>query len=235
MMRKMSGLMTTAAVMVAAFTLNSFAGQWVQRGADWYYQNDNGSYAKNQWVENYYLGSDGIMYTNSLTPDGYYVDATGKWDGKPSVSIGTTQEPVNALGQIIYNSPLVDDAINWNEKTISYGGTPVEIIESTGKIFYDRGTYYEVPNCEILGPFFDEYGDHGYYAITTGPMYVRKNALVENYDPYTGATITMTAEQVVQKIGSLQEDGYSALRTIGCATSFDANGYITKLSVHPFE
>ncbi len=30
----------------------------------------------NQW---YYLGADGRMYTNTTTPDGYYVNNEGIW------------------------------------------------------------------------------------------------------------------------------------------------------------
>ena len=40
---------------------------------------------ENRWIGNYYLGSDGAMLVSTRTPDGYYVDASGKWieDKKP--------------------------------------------------------------------------------------------------------------------------------------------------------
>ena len=62
-------------------TFSSFAGQWINNGY-WYYLDDNGNYLKNQWVGNYYLGADGVMMTNSWTPDGYYVGADGAWTGQ---------------------------------------------------------------------------------------------------------------------------------------------------------
>ena len=34
---------------------------------------------ENRWIGNYYLGADGAMLVSTSTPDGYYVDATGKW------------------------------------------------------------------------------------------------------------------------------------------------------------
>ena len=37
---------------------------WVHDGDDWYY-----------------LTSDGSLLTNAYTPDGYWVDAEGEWDG----------------------------------------------------------------------------------------------------------------------------------------------------------
>ena len=39
---------------------------------------------KNAWQGAYYLGNDGVMYTNTFTPDGYYVGSDGailKTDG----------------------------------------------------------------------------------------------------------------------------------------------------------
>ena len=34
---------------------------------------------KNAWQGAYYLGSDGVMYINSFTPDGYYVGGDGAY------------------------------------------------------------------------------------------------------------------------------------------------------------
>ena len=34
---------------------------------------------ENRWVGNYYVGADGAMLVSTSTPDGYYVDANGKW------------------------------------------------------------------------------------------------------------------------------------------------------------
>lgn len=90
-------LMTSLAISFA-----SFAGQWIgSTDAGWKYLKDDGTYATNgwqqdnglwyyfdqngnmlhdQWVEGkYYLGSDGSMYVNATTPDGYRVGADGAW------------------------------------------------------------------------------------------------------------------------------------------------------------
>ena len=45
----------------------------------YYYLTSEGSYARNKWVGDYYLKSDGKMAVNERTPDGYQVDASGKW------------------------------------------------------------------------------------------------------------------------------------------------------------
>ena len=52
---------------------------WQNINDKYYFFNATGSMVKNAWVGNYYLGSDGIMLTNTFTPDGYYVNANGVW------------------------------------------------------------------------------------------------------------------------------------------------------------
>ena len=52
---------------------------WQQVGASWYYLDSNGVMYANRWRGNYYLGSDGAMLVSTRTPDGYRVDANGKW------------------------------------------------------------------------------------------------------------------------------------------------------------
>lgn len=73
--------LTAALSMLASST--AFAGQWKQEGSTWKYQNDDGSYATNnwQWIDgkSYCFDSNGNMYANTTTPDGYTVNADGQW------------------------------------------------------------------------------------------------------------------------------------------------------------
>ncbi len=64
----------------------AMATGWQEIEGEWYYFSGDGSMAKSKWVGNYYLGSDGAMLTNTVTPDGYRVGSNGKWDGKGKVS-----------------------------------------------------------------------------------------------------------------------------------------------------
>ena len=49
----------------------------------WYYFDGTGYMAEGRWIGNYYVGADGAMLVSTVTPDGYYVDETGKWmEGK---------------------------------------------------------------------------------------------------------------------------------------------------------
>ncbi|MDF2884186.1 MAG: pcpA [Clostridiaceae bacterium] len=71
-------------------TDGSMAAGWKQVSGYWYYLNPSGDMAANKWVGNYYLGASGAMAVSTVTPDGYYVDASGAWDGKPKGSTVVT-------------------------------------------------------------------------------------------------------------------------------------------------
>ncbi|OUC52588.1 hypothetical protein B7939_01300 [Eggerthia catenaformis] len=80
---------------------------WKKNSKGWWYEYSDGSYPKNEWkiindkwyhfdkygymdeskwIGNYYVGSDGAMLSDCVTPDGYTVDSTGKWDGRPKAT-----------------------------------------------------------------------------------------------------------------------------------------------------
>lgn len=65
------------------------ANQWSYINNEWYWFDASGYCAINAWrnVDGvyYYLGESGAMYANRRTPDGYWVDASGAWDGKDAV------------------------------------------------------------------------------------------------------------------------------------------------------
>ena len=56
-------------------------GEWIYDNnyKSYYYLTSEGSYARNTWIGDYYLKSNGKMAVNENTPDGYQVDASGKW------------------------------------------------------------------------------------------------------------------------------------------------------------
>ena len=60
----------------------SMATGWVKDKGSWYYLKDSGAMATG-WIKDngkwYYLASSGNMLSNTRTPDGYYVDASGAW------------------------------------------------------------------------------------------------------------------------------------------------------------
>lgn len=54
-------------------------GRWIKSGSRWAYLMGDGSWAVSRWIGHYYIGADGWMLTSAFTPDGYRVDATGRW------------------------------------------------------------------------------------------------------------------------------------------------------------
>ena len=79
-----NGVMTTNWQKVSGawyYMDNSGAMQidWKKISNAWYYFNVDGVMQENRWVGDYYLGSSGAMLVNTTTPDGYRVDASGKW------------------------------------------------------------------------------------------------------------------------------------------------------------
>lgn len=62
---------------------------WVQDEKGWRYIQKNGYYAGATWIQGddgnwYYINIGTYMETDDVTPDGYYVDANGVWDGQAS-------------------------------------------------------------------------------------------------------------------------------------------------------
>lgn len=57
---------------------------WIKDNGYWYWLKEDGSMARNEWAwikdRCYYFGDQGGMYSNCITPDGYWVDSTGAWE-----------------------------------------------------------------------------------------------------------------------------------------------------------
>lgn len=84
---------------------------WVQVSNKWYFLYNNGVMATNKWVETYYyVGSDGAVVTNTMTPDGYIVDAAGKWDGRDA----WVKRLQTALKEAGYNPGTIDGVAGSN-------------------------------------------------------------------------------------------------------------------------
>lgn len=70
-------------LMSIACVFSSYAGEWKQDTVGWWYQNADSSYLSNGWYwingRCYYFDSNGYCLQNTVTPDGYTVDASGAW------------------------------------------------------------------------------------------------------------------------------------------------------------
>ena len=61
----------------------AMAAEWKQDDVGWMYLEDDGSYPFNTWKwvgdKCYYFDGAGYMLADTITPDGYTVDASGAW------------------------------------------------------------------------------------------------------------------------------------------------------------
>ena len=91
MKKKYKNFLLCSMVSAMTFTssLVSFAGQQKQDHIGWWWQEDNGSYPVSTWqwidgnndgiAECYYFDNLGYCLLNTITPDGYTVNADGAW------------------------------------------------------------------------------------------------------------------------------------------------------------
>ena len=144
-----------------AFDANGYmvANNWVHApGYGWHYCTGSGAIATNQWVGNYYVGSDGVMLTNTWTPDGYWVDEEGEWD--PSVPRqGSGGGAISDIPDGYYNSVGIGgDTQNYRvDCWVNYSGGSKQInfghYEPTGSSysFYDQNN----PNGDTLDLYME--------------------------------------------------------------------------------
>jgi len=139
---------------------------WIWYSNNWYYLNSDGTKATNKWAQDgskkwfylgpegtmktscwlldggkwYYLNSDGSMAVNTKTPDGYYVDINGVWDGKgTSTGVKDTTPPVITLNgsstTIVYmGSTYTDVGAFVNDNVDSNLTATMVITDSAGTV-----------------------------------------------------------------------------------------------------
>lgn len=126
MRRKKILALTLAVTMASSMSMTVLAGQWVQENNDFKYQEDNGSYPANTWkwidgnndgvAECYYFDGNGYMLSNTTTPDGYTVDASGAWLVNGVVQTQATGSTGNAGHSANYDPahPLAGKIDEWD-------------------------------------------------------------------------------------------------------------------------
>ena len=70
---------------------------WKMVGDKWYYFDTKGHMLSNQWVGDYYVGKDGDMLKNTVTPDNYVVGSDGKWDKRFSRELAEKAKDFNTI------------------------------------------------------------------------------------------------------------------------------------------
>lgn len=125
-MKKKRVLALALTVMMAgSMSMTTLAGQWKQQVTGYHqvgyvYENSDGTYAKNgwQWIDGkcYYFDGNGYMLSNTTTPDGYTVDASGAWLVNGVVQTQATGSTGNAGHSANYDPahPLAGKIDEWD-------------------------------------------------------------------------------------------------------------------------
>lgn len=133
---------------------------WTQDEKGWRYIQKNGYYAGATWVQGedgkwYYINIGTYMETDDVTPDGYYVDANGVWDGQASTIDNTVNPGPGALSNGTWEA--VDSSWKYKKEEGSYAANGWEKI--------DGRWYYFDSNSLMLA---DQTTPDGYYVSADG-------------------------------------------------------------------
>lgn len=167
MRRKKILALALAVTMASSMSMTAFAGSWEQDGIDYKYKNDDGTYATGtwQWIDgkSYYFDGNGYMLHDTVTPDGYQVNASGAWVVNGVVQTQATGSTGNVAHSGNYNPahPLAGMVDEWNLRLADNGYNPnseICSINVQAMLTNQMDKYYAVPAGESL----DQYGDHIY-------------------------------------------------------------------------
>ena len=87
---------------------------WKKINTKDYFFNASGVMVKDAWQGAYYLGSDGVMLTNTFTKDGYYVGANGAYVTNQKVTVEGKDYYLNADGKLAKNQWVGDYYLDKN-------------------------------------------------------------------------------------------------------------------------
>lgn len=134
-MKKKSIFIAAVAVLSIFTAIPTYAAGWQSDSKGWWYEYADGTYPKSTWAQLssngktswYCFNSDGYMYSNTVTPDGYFVSASGEW---------------NVLGKAYM------DALSSTNKFTHLVSVGSRYYGNESKLI-DHGSYYEVTDMEF--------------------------------------------------------------------------------------
>lgn len=134
------------------------AAVWQQDDTGWWYQEDNGSYPVNTWkwidgnndgvAECYYFNEKGYMLSNTTTPDGYQVNASGAWVVNGVVQTQATGSTGNATHSGNYDPahPLAGKIDEWDLRLPkNYIGYKVIVNDNVQALLTGQMDQYYIP------------------------------------------------------------------------------------------
>lgn len=202
-MKRFLVLLMSATIALCS-TIVSFAGEWKQDGAGWWYQNDDGSYPVSAWKEvggkQYYFDASGYMLHDTTTPDGYKVGSDGAWISELNKSTSTSSKEKSRVdeyqGAAIGIDTILNELLNPNSLYIK-------------KIYYTNSNsvgnqgWYLVCSAQNKG---------GGYSMCYNTMSVKADGTLSHY---VSSLATQTSESII-------ENNYVSLDIDKCIATYNA-------------
>ncbi|MCB7317802.1 hypothetical protein [Lacrimispora sp. 210928-DFI.3.58] len=157
-----------------AATMSAFAGEWKHDGSGWWYQQENGSYLSSGWSQIdgtwYYFDTNGYMLADTITPDGYYVDANGAWIENGIIQTKTTTQTAKEkftsnerkLWEQIFTAEYYADSSSGAEYDI---GVFIKVLlseSSLGTPYTTDGDNYQIPKGSLQNILKNLVGESAY-------------------------------------------------------------------------
>ena len=138
----------------------SYKPGWVSDGNGWRYIQKNGYHAASTWLQDidgkwYYFNIGAYMAVDTTTPDGFYVDANGVWDGQAS----TISNNIN-LG------PGKQSASGWEAVDNSWRYKKEDGAYVTNAWIQDNGNWYYFDENSLM--VTEQETPDGYYVNADG-------------------------------------------------------------------
>ena len=155
---------------------------WFKHDGKDYYADNYGHIVKNKWIGSYYLGSDGVMVTNTFTPDGYYCGSDGAYVTNCWIKVNDTDYYMNTSGTMTKNAWVGDYYLDNNGYIVKNAWIGAYYLDSDGKYvtnaFTPDGYYCGSDGAYVTNCWIKVNGKY-YYMNAAGT--VTKNAWVGSY------------------------------------------------------
>lgn len=201
MMKKKVAVIVLAAGMTLAGCMTALASGWQKNDTGWWYAtNDEGTawYADEwQWIdgngdgvaESYCFDQNGYLYTDTITPDGYTVNADGAWVENGQVQTKEAAQPVSDTGA------AVSDAASENVPDVSgvYRGVYKGMTINAEIMWLPDENRYWAEVDMFLKDYLPDYVGNGVFRNDYTGFEFNGSTLVF-HDYYSDETVTLTKQ-----------------------------------------
>jgi hypothetical protein len=181
---------------------------WLQSSGKWYYLSDSGAMVPNQWVGNYYSGQDGAMLTNTMTPDGYWVDESGAYVPQNSSSSDSSDNTARDQNSVWLGDGYYSMSVN-----------DLSSVSTSNGYLYIEGSLQYYPMSFLVTTL-----PNALYSAEVNSSTVCETVV----DPETDSTETVSMNSFLQQLN----ESIAEQSGIG-VTMYVENGAVTSMTITP--